>query len=190
MAGAERRWIGNVTGFTLAGLISSSLVGAAIGAVPLIVASNVVRAAALILTLVVASLVVGQALPTSRVPLPQPARQTNGGWACRFGGPKAAVLWGFDLGFVFTTWLTFPSPWMLVPAALLSGTPAWGAGIFAAYWGGRALSVWIAPLLVLDANEPPRLMVAIQRHRLLFWRVQFLGVAALMVLLALQLRSG
>jgi hypothetical protein len=96
--------------------------------------------------------------------LPQLRRATKGAWA-RWGQPWAALLWGFDIGLFFTTWLTFAGAWWLAVVALLSADPAFASGILCAYWIGRVTTVWLGLWLVPTPTITPRLVVAWYRLR-------------------------
>lgn len=123
-------------------------------------------------------------------PLPELRRQTEGVWAKLFSGTVAATLWGFDLGLVFTARLTFSGVWLLVAVAMLVGEPAFGSALFVLYWLGRALSVWIAPLLMPDADATPWVLDVIYRHYRLFQRIHVLGLVWSTVVLIVWLSKG
>lgn len=116
------------------------------------------------------------------VPLVQPKRQTNPCWKVR-GRPLAALLWGFDLGLVFTTWFTFAGPWILAALAFAIGEPKLGASIFVAYWLGRALPVWLAPLLLRGTTTLGMLRQLSRQYR----RFQIMHASALLFVAVLLL---
>jgi hypothetical protein len=138
----------------------------------------------------VAILAVGHEAGLSWIPLPQLGRQTDGRWAKRRSAPVAAFLWGFELGAVLTTWFTFAGVWLLVAFAFLSASPAVGAGLFVAYWSGRALSVWIGPVLAEDARATPRLVASIDRQTRLARHVHVAALASGAAVLILMLVSS
>jgi hypothetical protein len=109
------------------------------------------------------------------IPLLQPRRQTLGIWSRVFPWPVPAALWGFDIGLVFTTWFKFSGIWLLTAIVVVFGQPKFGALLFTAYWLGRALSVWIATVLMPNANATPVLLSAIQRQGILLQRMNALG---------------
>ena len=119
--------------------------------------------------------------------LPQFKRQTDGTWAMSFRGILATVLWGFDLGLIFTTWLTFSGVWMLATVAVLAKDPVFGAALFSLYWLGRALSVWIAPTLLQDANSAPQFLDEVMKQRRLFQQIHAWGLIWSVVVLVLWL---
>jgi hypothetical protein len=102
-------------------------------------------------------------LPTSRIP--QLRRQTHGYWAKTLNPTTAAMLWGIDIGLVFTTWFTFSGVWFVVAVALFAGGSTQGAAILGAYWIGRSLSVWLAPLMALDAEHVPHTLSILGESR-------------------------
>lgn len=159
---ATRRlsWLANVAIFTASGAAASVAVGAALGWLG---SALLPAVPAVGLALAVALLAAARELRWPSLPLPEVRRQTNGAWAGR-SARTAALLWGFDLGLVFTTWLTFSGVWLLVVLSVGAGSPAFGAALFTAYWLGRSLSVWLGPLLVANACAMPELVWAIGRQ--------------------------
>lgn len=151
------RWLGNVAAYTVAGAIASGLVGGTLATLGMLFLPPDGALPAMVVALTVATAALARELGLP-LPLPQPRRQTRDTWAKFPGGPAAGVLWGLDLGLVFTTWFTFSGVWLLVVLATLAQRPALGATLFVAYWVGRALSVWVAPLLAQDARALPQLL--------------------------------
>src|SRR5437764_3685853 len=82
-----------------------------------------------------------------RFPLPERKRQTEKYFAHSFGFVTASWMWGFHIGFGFFTRITFGGFWVLVAAAIGSGSPGYGAVLMVVYWLGRMLPVWVAPSL-------------------------------------------
>jgi hypothetical protein len=164
--------------YTLAGGLTSVLLGGGLGLVGALALPGDVALPAALLGLAVATLALIRELGLAAIPLPQIGRQTEGMWAKRYGFTVAALLWGLDLGLVFTTWFTFSGTWLLVAAAFSAGSPGYGAALFAAYWSGRALSVWVAPSLLRSATATPTLVGAIDAERQVFRWVHVAGVAA------------
>jgi hypothetical protein len=82
-----------------------------------------------------------------RLPLPMIERQTHQFWRTQFGITRAALLWGADIGLVFTTRTTFASVWFLLVAATITASPLAGVVIVAGYGAGRVLLVLSGPLL-------------------------------------------
>jgi cytochrome c biogenesis protein CcdA len=119
------------------------------------------------------------------VPLVQAKRQTNPSWKVH-GRRIAAVLWGFDLGLVVTTWSTFAGPWVLVVVAFVAREPTLGSGLFLAYWLGRALPVWLAPLL-LQRTTTVGMMRQLSSH---YRDLQLLHAGALLWIAILLLASA
>lgn len=174
-ATGKERWI-YLAAYTLTGAVTSALVGAALGAVGRLLVPDPMVAAGLGVSVGVAGLAAAHELGWVPLRLPQVRRQTRDVWAKRFRPGFAAALWGADLGLVFTTWFTFSGVWLLVVLAIVSRHPASGAGLFTAYWLGRAASVWIAPALVRDASATPLLLDEIEQR---YGALQRVHVAAL-----------
>ena len=190
MAEERRRWLGNVAAYTVAGAATSVLVGAALGLLGAAVFPDGVGTVGIAVAIAVALLALARDSGAAAVPLPQVGRQTDGLWAKRFGARTAAVLWGLDLGFVFTTWLNLSGPWLLATLAVLSGDPMFGGALFVAYWLGRALSVWMAPVLMPTASETHRLMESLDRQRHLFRSLHVAGLVWTTAVLALFIATG
>jgi hypothetical protein len=82
-----------------------------------------------------------------RFPLPQLKRQTEKCFAHEFGFLWASGMWGAHIGFGMTTRVTHGGYWVLVAACLLNGNCVFGMSLMICYWVGRALPLWVAPLL-------------------------------------------
>jgi hypothetical protein len=145
--------------------MSSAAVGGVLGAVGGLLLPGRFEAGALVALALLALVVVTRELGVIAIPLPQPRRQTRERWGKTYPRPVAATLWGLDLGLVFTTWFTFSGTWIVILIAVASASPVFGALLLTVHWLGRALAVWVAPLLLSDANETPFLMDRIDAER-------------------------
>lgn len=183
VAGERRRWLVNVTAYTLAGTLTSALVGAGLGAAGAAVLPDHVGWVGTALVLAVALLALARELGIVAVPLPQLGRQTRGVWANWYGARIAAVLWGLDLGLTFTTWVELSGVWVLATVAFVAGEPLVGAALFTSYWLGRALSVWVGPLLMTSASDTPVLVASLNHQHRLFRSVHVAGIAWSMVVI-------
>lgn len=162
----KARWFLNVGSFTVAGAVSSSCVGLVLGAIGGALPVSLAGVTGIAVAITVASLAMARETGVRRIPLPQVRRATPGGWARTLSGPIVPALWGFDLGLFFTTFFTFAGAWLLVALAVFSGAPSFGAALFLAYWGGRALSIWLAPLFLPDGSATSQMMSAfVLQHR-------------------------
>jgi hypothetical protein len=187
VAEARRRWAAIMLGYTVAGAVTSALVGITLAAVGKAVLPE---GQGRVLLAVVAGIVLltgTREAGVSRIPLPQAHRQTKGVWAKTLGLPTAAVLWGLDLGLVFTSWFTFSGTWSLVGLAITSRSTVFAAVLLVAYWGGRALSVWLAPTLLPHPAATSSLLLALDRdyRPLQKIHVSALGVIAFALVLSL-----
>ncbi len=186
VAGSTKHWVVDVTAYTLAGGVASVLVGALLGALGGWLMPGQGGRLGILVAIAVALLATARELGWIAVPLPQFQRQTNDVWAKLFPSTLTAALWGFDVGLVFTTWFTLAGVWLLVVVAILTGEPVFGAALFAVYWLGRALPVWLAPWLLEDANATPQLLDGIAEQQRLFERIHAVALVwAVGVLLAL-----
>lgn len=161
---ARRRWVRQVIAYSLGGAASSALVGIALGWLGALLMGPKEERYVIGLALVAVACLTRELLfPSCRIP--QVRRQTPGSWAKSLNPTATAALWGIDIGLVFTTWFTFSGVWFLVGVALISGGPAQGAAILLAYWSGRSLSVWLAPLMTSDAADVPDTLNVFDRSR-------------------------
>lgn len=175
-----------MTAYTAAGVAASSAVGATLGWLGSVSLPPHVGGTGLTIVLALAAMAIVREVGWLTIPMPQRTRQTQDFWARVFPGPVAAALWGFDLGLVFTTWLTFSGVWLLVVVAILIGEPAFGAALFFLHWFGRALSAWLAPLLSPDGSATPDLMEEITGQYRLFQLVHVVGIVGLATVFILK----
>ena len=123
----------------------------------------------------------------NRIPLPQLRRQTYGSWARQLPGPMAVALWGFDLGATFSTWLTFAGIWVLTVGVVISGDSRGGAAVFLSYWLGRALSVWITPVLLGSASATSELLRRVTQETRALQLVHAVGIVWATAIIAVWL---
>lgn len=176
MAQAKRKWFVTVTVYTFAGAVSSMSVGAGLGLMGDLLIPIYIGRSALIVAIAIGVLALTRELQWIALPLPQAPRQTRRVWGMIFPRSMAAMLWGVDLGLIFTTWLTFSGAWLLAAVAILTGDVMFGASLFGLYWLGRALSVWVAPLLLSDAATTSQLLTDITGQRRMFRQIQIVGL--------------
>jgi len=121
--------------------------------------------------------------------LPERKRQTEKFWAHEFGFIGASLLWGLHIGLGFFTRITYSGFWLLAAIALASGDPFFGAELMSAYWLGRVLSVWVAPLLLKRGTRHAELTEAIMDQRNVLHRISgaaLIWCSAITALLARQ----
>lgn len=190
VAGGKRQWLIDVSVYTFAGTITSTFVGATLGWLGNVSLPRGLNAAGLVISLAVAIIAIAREINWISFPLPQCSRQTRDIWARIFPSTVAAALWGVDLGLILTTYFTFAGIWLLVVIAFLTGEPSLGAALFATYWLGRAVSVWIAPLLMPDASTTPRLLDGIFGQFQLFRQIHVVALLWSVFVLILWLIAG
>jgi hypothetical protein len=180
--GRRTMWLRGVSLYTLGGAITSVLVGLTIGAAGSLVMRPFATAALMVCFAIAGAGFLREARLV-RLPLPQLKRQTRDIWARSNLGAGAAALWGLDLGLTFSSWMTFAGVWFVVAVAAASADPALGAAMLISYWSGRALSVWLAPLLAPSVGTTPELLLAISGEGRVLRRVHAgtLAVAAVAV---------
>jgi len=173
----------NVSVFTLTGLLSSTAVGFGLGETGRWLLPQTFWPPALVVCVAVALAIAARELGLIDLPLPQLRRQTPGFLAHLVPPAVATGAWGFDIGLTFTTYLTFPGPWLLLAIAVASADPRFAAVLFGAYWIGRVLSLWLMPLLLVNRGSisltPHGLLAAIGRQAGLFRTIHaFCGLAS------------
>lgn len=142
--GDRKYWLANISVYTGAGAISGAMVGAILG----IAGSRMPEGVWQTWLLVGGALLcVVRELGIINWHLPEVRRQTRARWF--MSGPSFLnpMMWALDVGLVFATWISFSGAWLLAVAIVLTGNPAFGALVFAAYWIGRALPHWLEPHL-------------------------------------------
>ena len=139
-----RRWTTKAVVFAVSATTAGIVSGAVLGAVGLLLETDVRRAIGLAAGAVAAAVASIQ-LVGLRLPVPQRNCETGQLWM-NTGALTSAALNGASMGTGFVTrigyWL-----WYVVPlAAILSGSPAYGAIIFGCYGFARG----IAPLIAIS----------------------------------------
>lgn len=190
VAGQRRKWLTNAVAYTLAGAVTSALVGGGLGVAGGLLLPDRLGRLGTVVALAVAVVALARELGLVAVPLPQIGRQTQGLWAKRYSGATAATLWGLDLGLTFTTWLDMAGPWVLAAVAFLGGDPLIGVALFVAYWLGRALPVWIGPLMVTSATDTPALLASLDDQQRLFRSVHVAALAWSAVAISIWMGIG
>jgi hypothetical protein len=175
VAAARLRAISALAAYSLAGALSSALVGAAFG----LMGQFLMRGTRVIPVLISAFTAVLFVLQQFRVlpfPTPEFSRQTKAVWQRVFHPVVAAALWGLDLGLVLTTRQAFSGAWPIVVLAVCLASPAMGAGLIGSYWLGRLAPVWIVPVLLRDAGDTHRLLTHLFGHHWLLQRIHVIGL--------------
>jgi hypothetical protein len=103
--------------------------------------------------------------------IPTLSRQTPGVWGYALPAGAAAAMWGFDLGLVLTTRVSFSGAFLVLVLAFIVADPVFGAILVGAYWGGRATSIWIAPGFYGGPADVEELLDEIWRARDKFRRL-------------------
>jgi hypothetical protein len=190
VAGYRKRWVVEVTVFTVSGLVTSTLVGASFGWVGQQGMPRPVGAGGVAFALFIAIIALGREIGWIELPVPQFKRQTRGSWAHCFPRAVAAMLWGLDLGLIFTTYLTFSGVWLLATIATISSQQGIASALFVMYWLGRASSVWLASRFMTDARATHQFLDAILGQYRSMQIVHAIGLAWAAFILALLLVQG
>ncbi len=185
VAQERRRWLLAALGYTLSGTLSAALTGLALGALGRLALGPPPAHAAVAWGLAgLALLLAAREWRLVSFPLPRPLRQTEKVWAHEFGLVGASLMWGFHIGLGFVTQVRHGGFWLVAAAGFFFADARYAALLQVAYWFGRALSLWIAPLVLPDGGGDPELMVDLVRFDADAQR-QFQAVALVMSALAL-----
>lgn len=171
-------------------LIAGGVASATLGAVLAASGRNLADAPRPLMTFVaiaVVMLALTREAGWAALPLPQLHRQTDGRWSSN--SFISTLLWGLDLGLVFTTWQTFAGAWALAAIAFASGDLLFGVTLFLCFWLGRAASVWLAPIALAESRDVPLLVEAIFSERASFKRTHAMGLASALVASCFWLRQ-
>jgi cytochrome c biogenesis protein CcdA len=182
-------WFKSVLSYTAAGAASSIVVGAALGIIGRYMIGEAVRGSAHYVTGSIGLILAAKEWNILRFNLPERKRQTEKFWAHEFGFVGASLLWGLHIGLGFFTRITYSGFWLLATIALTSGDPFFGAALMSAYWLGRVLSVWVAPLLLRPETTRIELAEAILDHSNVLHRISgaaLIWCSAIAALLARQ----
>lgn len=156
MARQQRWWLTTVAylvGSLVGGLAIGSLLGLVSVAVRTVVPANVA------LALLAAVAVAGLLADTGRVPLPTWHRQVDEGWLTTYRGWVYGAGFGLQLGTGLATIVTASATYVVLTAAVLSGSVLAGAAIGAIYGLVRALPV----LAFARVRTPARLRDVMRR---------------------------
>lgn len=148
--GRSKSWLARITLYTLAGLGSAALMGFVIAwSGSMVGLSHRVIHVAVIVGIYCAL----RELVLPDLPLPEVRRQTRWRWSTRGGEHINPVLWAFDVGLAFATYITFSGVWLIAAVSLASGQVWFGVSAFALYWAGRALPHWIEPMAYDNSSQ-------------------------------------
>jgi hypothetical protein len=169
----RRQWFESVVAYTVAGAVSAASVGGITGLLGRQLAREITVYIAVPIVLVLAAREWGWI----SFPLPESKRQTEKWWAHEFGFVIASAMWGFHIGLGFVTRVTSGGFWALVAIVLAVGDPIYGATVMLFYWFGRALSVWLTPVVFLPNHSTLEISEAILANRFVFKRFVAFGLS-------------
>jgi len=158
VAGENKLWFKSVLAYTIAGAISSTIVGLLLGAIGAVIGWSGAARIGLYVVGLLSLVLAAREWGWIKFRLPERKLQTEKVWAHQFGFVVASAMWGLHIGLGFATRVTYGGFWVLVAATLALGDPPFGAILMLSYWLGRALPLWLAPVLlkrdeVLDSSE-------------------------------------
>lgn len=193
VAGAKKIWLKSVLAYSLAGALSSTLVGAALGSVGAWLQRGQQRWPVLVGIALLAFVLAAREWGWIKFPIPERKLQTQKVWANEFGFVGASALWGFHIGLTFMTRVTYGGVWALSAVSLALADPLYGAIMMGTYWLGRTLPVWLAPMLNWSGSDSSHLPAEILGVNWLYHRLAGFALAwsgAIAVLLAFERLSG
>jgi len=173
----RKLWTQSVVGYTFAGLVSATVVGATLGLLGRWLGQLLPREEPFLVVGVLSLVLVVRELGWISFPLPSRRRQTERTWANQFGFRAAAIMWGFDIGLGFSTWVQYGGFWMVVAVILAAGDSGYGAVLLGSYWLGRALPVWFSPWLLREDWIFSTLFEDRSAQDLMYRRMNLLGLA-------------
>ncbi|MGI8773543.1 MAG: sulfite exporter TauE/SafE family protein [Actinomycetota bacterium] len=147
--GRNRNYWSAVALHTLGATVSASLLGVVLGAGGWLLGAPW-GTAGLIGLAAVSVLYAARELLDLPIPLPDLDRQVPDWWRTYFSRNVAAFLYGAGLGVGFLTYLSFGTLAAVATATFISGSPATGALVMAAFGIARGASV------VVTANRSPK----------------------------------
>jgi hypothetical protein len=179
-----RLWVKAVAGYTLGGLVTAVLIGGLIG-----LAGSLLGLSEQLTYIGISALtgiLITRELGFIRFRLPQLHRQTMKMWAFDYGVPTAATMWGAHIGLGVATVVKHGGFYALIALVLAAG-PTIGAAIFAAYWLGRSLPLWIAPSLASLSRDGAYIAELAVKSPLAY---RLAAVSGLLCVLGTALRVG
>jgi|SoiMethySBSTD1v2_1073268.scaffolds.fasta_scaffold127902_3 hypothetical protein len=182
-------WFRSALSYTAAGAVSSIIVGAALGMTGRLMIGGTFRAPAYYIVVSIGLILAAREWNILSFSLPERKLQTEKFWVHEFGFAGASFLWGLHIGLGFFTRITYGGFWALVAIVLALGDPLFGMALISAYWLGRVLSVWVAPLLLKAETTCAGLTEAVFDHRDVLRRISgaaLICLSAIAVLLARQ----
>ena len=163
---ARKQWLECVAAYTIAGAMSSALIGSLLGLIGRGFRTKSVIYGVVPLALILAARELGWV----RFELPESKAQTRDFWAREFGFATASAMWGFHIGLGFATRITFGGFLILSAMSFALGGPSYGAVLMSVYWLGRAMPVWFIPALICT-ESCEGIQEAILKNRPLYHRL-------------------
>jgi cytochrome c biogenesis protein CcdA len=182
-------WFRSVLSYTATGTVSSIIVGAALGIIGRYVIGETIRGPAYYITASIGLILTAREWNILSFNLPERKLQTEKFWVHQFGFVGASLLWGLHIGLGFFTRITYSGFWALVAITLALGDPVFGAALMSAYWLGRVLSIWVAPVLLKPKTNCVELTDAILSHRRVLHRISGAALVWLSVITVLLARQ-
>jgi hypothetical protein len=177
-------WLRCVVAYTVAGCVSSAIVGIFLGTVGHVIPGRY-RELLFYPVAVLGLVLSARELGWISFWLPERKCQTEKHWIHEFNPVTTSIMWGFHIGLGFATRVTYGGFWLIVAAIIALGTPNAGLVLMLGYWAGRSLSVWLSPLLLRTIPEGMDLVDIIYESKAIYHRLGAvcLALSALIVYL-------
>jgi hypothetical protein len=180
-----KTWFSAVSLYTLSGLAVAAGVGALLGRLGRLAGLAPGRQGVLLAGAGLALLLAAREWGLVRFRVPERPLQTEKIWMHQFGPLGAATLWGLHLSLGFFTRVNYGGFWLVTLLAVGLGDPLYGASLVGGHWLGKALPVWLAPLVYRDPSSGDELLVVWGSRAAIYSRLQGLGLLAAAAVLAL-----
>lgn len=141
--GSRRRWGVSVAAHALGATLAAAAFGAVLGAAGGLLGAPW-GAGGLLALAGVGLLYAGREALGLPIPVPEGRRQVPDWWRTFFSPPVSAFLYGLGLGVGFLTYLQFGTLVAVAVAAVVTGSPWWGALLLAPFGLVRGLTVLLA----------------------------------------------
>jgi hypothetical protein len=175
------KWVRVASAYTIAGVAGAALAGLGTG-----FAGHAIGFLALPTEVllngsgVVGCLLLARELGRVRFPVFCANRQTQKMWAFEFGYVPGAAMWGAHIGLAYSTVFQRTGFYLIVLLSLVLG-PTVAAGLFVAYWLGRTLPIWLAPVLVHEPGDGGVVVSEVGEHDRSFDILAAVGIGFLAV---------
>jgi hypothetical protein len=170
-------WLRCVVAYTVAGCISSAIVGMFLGTIGHVIPERY-RELLFYPVALLGLVLSARELGWISFWLPERKCQTEKYWIHEFSPVTTSIMWGLHIGLGFATRVTYGGFWLIVAVIIALGTSNAGSVLMLAYWAGRSLSVWLSPVLVRTIPEGMGLLDIISEGEATYHRLAAVCLAS------------